>query len=204
MIGLEKVTDRILAEARAEADRLLDDAKAKKAEMDAQTDEKIAVLRAEMQKEVAEESANVLSRARSTAEMQDRNIVLSQKCASLDATFAAAEEQICAQSALDYIPFIVSLAAPAIRASVPGSNVAVSLNEKDTAAFGKDIVKALGRTFPDRTFDLSGRTAPISGGMILDFGETDVDCSVATALRELRPALEGPLCVMLFESAKNK
>ena len=156
-----------------------------------------------MQKEVAEESKNILSRAKSTAEMQDRNILLSQKCASLDATFAAAEAQICNLEVTEYLPLIVSLAVPAIEASPKGCTCAVSMNEKDGASISKQVLSLLTKSFPDRKFVISGKTAAVSGGLILDFGDTDVDCSVNTALRELRPSLEGPLCVMLFESAKK-
>ena len=204
MIGLEKVTDRILSEARADADRKLDEAKEKKQEIDTQTEENLNVLRQQMEREVAEESQNILSRARSTAEMQDRNIVLAQKCASLDATFAAAERELCDLPAVEYIPLVVSLASPAVKTSPVGCTCAVSLNQRDTASCAKAVVEALSRAFPDRKFVLSGKTVPVSGGAVLDFGDTDADCSVHAALGELRPSLEGPLCVMLFESAKNK
>jgi len=203
MIGLEKVTDRIIAEANAEAQKMFDEAQAKVDVINAQTDEKIAALRAETENEIATEAENIISRAKSQADMQNRNIVLEQKCKSLDEVFVNAEKKICAMPENEYLAFVVSNASRAVEAEEKSTECVLTFNEKDTKSCAETAIKLFAHMFPGKSFRLSCRTADISGGVLIDFGQTDVDCSVKAILTEIRPSIEIQLCQLLFESTKK-
>ncbi len=204
MIGLEKVTDRIISEARGEADKLMEAANAKIQSINAATDAKIAAMREEKNLEIRTESENIVSRARSASDTQNRNIILDVKFKSLDETFAACEEAIIKGPKEDYIEFILLHTKAAIESAPADCSCVLSFNADDAKNLAPIVLEGLGMLHPGRKFSVSDKTAKINGGVLLDFGETDVDCSVKAVLSEYRPMLEAPLCQLLFESTKTK
>lgn len=204
MIGLEKVTGRIIANAEAEAARIMAAAEEKCAAADAECDEKIAALNARVNAEVDTEGENIISRAKSAAATERRNILLTAKAEAVDAAFAAAESKLCLMPRENYISFIMSLIGRAVadsEASAAGSgHCELTFNRRDTDEVAAEIRGRLAGEYPaDKvTFTLSGRCAAISGGVLLDFGDMDIDCSLGVIISQLRPALEGAVCDILF------
>ncbi len=203
MVGLEKVLNRIISEAEEDAGKLLRSAEEKAAAVNAAADEKIRAMRESVKQETVSEGDGIFSRAASAAEMKKRNIILSAKGASLDRTFAAAEEALCNLPGEEYVGFLESLVCGAV-SNVPDiTGCVISLNERDISAVSGKLLSDLGKRFPDISFGLSDKPAGIPGGVMLDLGEIDVDCSVPTVVARFRPELEGNICDMLFESART-
>lgn len=197
MIGLDKVTGKLREEAAEDAARTIAAAEEKCRAIDAENAAKIEKLRAEMNAEIEAEGENIIERARSAAATEKRNILLAAKAGTLDAVFASIERRIYEQPRADYIEFLLGLARSAVRAA-PGCGCSIRFNTRDRTAVGGNVIAALREEFPDRAFTLDENDAPISGGMLLDFGETDVDCSASVLIAQYRPMFEGEVCRRLF------
>lgn len=76
MVGLEKVTNKIIASAEADAARILAEADAECAAVLAAAEKNAAKLRADAEDTADAESASVVSRARAAAETERRGILL--------------------------------------------------------------------------------------------------------------------------------
>jgi V/A-type H+-transporting ATPase subunit E len=203
MIGLEKVTGRILSEAEKDANAVIAEAEKKCAEIGARSRDRIAAINDRAQEEISSEGQNIVSRAKSASSMQTRNIMLSAKGEALDLAFDAAVEAICGMPRGDYAAFLCRLASEAVDANRGASSCRISMNAADASSVGEAVLSALRSSHGGVTFSLSDVPAGIRGGLLLDFGDTDVDCSVETVVAQNRPALEGRVCTILFDrSAK--
>lgn len=200
MTGLEKVTGRITSEAADDAAKLLAAAEEKCAQIAAEADRRIDAEKARLNALLEAEGKNVITRARSSASMQKRNIILSAKAAALDRAFAAAEEELCSMPKEKYVAFIVRCVSEAVDFTPDAERCGVRFNAKDAAEVGDDILKELSAAYPNIAFYAVDEPAAISGGALLDFGETDVDCSVASLIKRSREELEPKVCAVLFDS----
>lgn len=203
MIGIEKVTGRILSEASADAKKIIAQAEEKCNEISAAADEKISALNAAVHEEISEEGESIVSRAKSSASMQVRNILLSAKCRSLDAAFDAAVDAIIALPDEEYMKFMLQISADAVKSEPAGTKCTLSLSKSDIGRLGQNIVTAFNNAFPGYEFGFSEIPAKIRGGVLLDFGDTDVDCSVETVIAQSRPSLEGRVCTILFDRSSS-
>ena len=201
MTGLEKVTARILSEAEEDAGKLLRSAEEKSASIAAEADEKIALMRKASEEEILAESESIFSRAESSAAMQKRNIILKAKGEALDRAFAEAEAALCSLPEGEYLSLLSGIARPVLTGA--GGTCSVRLNREDAARVGKALIKKLSSDYPKVRFTLSDEPAKISGGMLLDLGDIDADCSIAALVAEHRAGLEPTVCDVLFEIARK-
>ena len=201
MIGLEKITGRITSRAEEDAAQLLATAGEKCSQIEAEADAKIADERKKISDSLISECENIITRAKASAVMQKRNIILKAKCQALETAFENAENQLCALPREKYIPFILRYAGAAVDFTPDVTSCSVKLNAKDRADIGDELISSLSREYPSVVFTLSPGVADISGGALLDFGDTDVDCSVHTLLGLERGDLEPKICSILFEDA---
>lgn len=202
MVGLEKVTNKIIASAEADAARILAEADAECAAVLAAAEENAAKLRVAAEDAADTESASVVSRARAAAETERRGILLAGRCRAIDAAFSAAEKKICGMPSENYLGFLVALAREA-SAGQSGECV-VTLNRSDRVSFGRTLIEHMKASGDGIDWQLSDGEARISGGLWLDFGETRVDCSVAALIAEARPSLEADVCRALFGGGEVK
>lgn len=202
MTGLEKVTARILSEAEEDAGKLLRAAEEKSASIAAAADEKIRQLRLASEEEILTESENIFSRADSTAEMKKRDIILRAKGKALDEAFAQAEAELCSLPADEYAAFLSGIARPVL-SGAKSAFCSVRLNDRDRERAGDLILRRLASDYPRIKFTLSGEPARISGGMLLDLGDVDADCSIGALVAENRADLESNVCELLFEIARR-
>ncbi len=200
MTGLDKVVARILSEAEDDAGRMIKEAEARSREISEAADEKIAQMRKASEEEILAESESIFSRAESSAGMQKRNIILKAKGAALDRAFAEAENALNSLPADEYVGLLSSLA----KRVIPGTGAtacSVKLNDADRRRAGEALIARLSTDFPGVRFTLSDDVARISGGMLLDLGDVDADCSTAALVAEYRADLETNVCELLFEIA---
>ena len=201
MIGLEKITGRIASKAEEDSAQLLAAAGEKCSQIEAEADEKIAAEKEKIESELVTECRNIISRAKASALMQKRGIILSAKCKALDSAFENAEKQLCSLPREKYIAFILRYAGIAVDFTPDVSSCRVTLNPKDRDDIGGELIGKLAVLYPAVDFSLSEQTAGISGGALLDFGDTDVDCSVSSLLSQYRGELEPNVCSILFDDA---
>lgn len=222
MTGIEKVTGKILADARAEADTIL-----------ATADETCAAVRAEYaarlkaEQDKLEDQANreceaLITRAKSSAAMAKRNVVLESRAALMAEAYANAEKEIKGLSADEYVDLLVKMLKGALlrqleseRESMElyGENITpekyeVLLNRNDRERYGERLMETIKRTqvgkismaVLDRVV-LSTQDADIDGGLILRLGDMEDNCSIGMMLAQVRRATEAKVSYALFGNA---
>ena len=229
MNGLEKITDRIAADAQAEADAILADAKAQ-----------AAAIAAEAQAAAAAEGADILAkgeaaaaergeRIASMAQLEGRKRVLAAKQEMLIQAFDKALMNLLAMPKEQQIDLLANMAA---QAAVTGRE-SVMFNAEDRKEIGQAVVakanellaKEVAPKLPQEAtqgklgalletavntvsaiakgtamLTLSDETRPITGGFILESGGVEINCAYETLVRLSRSELERQVAKVLFDA----
>ncbi len=224
--GLERITDRILAEARAEADRILAEANAEadriRADYRARADE----LSARISADASQEGIDLVERAKSASANRKRNQVLQTQSRLIDETFRATLDGLRAQSAEDYTKLLSGLLASALSAQAKAERESrelygeedmpmveqyeVLLNERDRDRVGEALIKEVKQTAAGKLpaemiakLTLANETVRIDGGLILRCGSIEANCSLSLLFAQLREELEAEVCRVLFSGDRR-
>ena len=220
MTGLEKITERILTDARERARGILEDAQEDCRRMAAEYAERADKIREKITDRAMQEGEDLIARARSSAAMTRRNILLAAKGRILDETFEAAKSEICATDYGKYRELLVALLSCALMEQAKneqqsmemGDEVAafdtfeVFMNEKDRERFGSYVIEGARKVTERRIgservakLRLSETPADIEGGLIVRYGDVETNCSIAALLAQMRRDLEGKIAAVLFD-----
>lgn len=227
MDGIEKITARILEDARNDAQTA-----------QAQAAEKAQAIRNQYEQQAQRERAAILTRGEkaaaerlerleSAAGLERRKLELAAKQQVLGEAFEQALDNLCSLPEQEYIDLLAALAA---RAAVSGKERLI-FSERDRARVGKQVVMAanellvkdavpalpdsLGEgkvgAFLDKMLQntaakvtgtglltLSEQTRPIRGGFVMSDGEVEVNCAFETLVRMQRERLEKEVADILF------
>lgn len=203
MIGLEKVTGRIISEAKIVAGSIIEEARKKEADIKLSAAEKISAINDRTNSEIEVEGSNIVSRAKSASVMQVRNILLAAKGEALDQTFSSSIDALCSMPESEYLDFIIKCVSECVDSNMYSKLCWLTFNAKDSVSTGIKVIDRLTKKYPNRVFELGTKPASIKGGVLLDFGETEVDCSVETIVNQHRPSLEGKVCTILFDRSDS-
>ena len=226
MNGLDKITDRILAEAQATADRILSEARAECDRIAADYAARATQIRETHSRETAQGAMEYIQRAQATAATNRRNLLLQTRGELIDDVFTSTLEQVRAMEAEKYAEVQTGLLCAAfaeqieaekyaLRFSEDDENVVpesyeVIMNTRDRDRIGASVVDAakgrLAAKYDREKLErlvLSSRAAAIDGGLILRCGDVETNCSLSLIFAELREKLEAEVGRVLFEE-KNK
>lgn len=227
MNGLEKITDRISADAQAEADRLLSEAQAQAdaiaADWEAKADKEAEEILARGRQNAAERA----DRLESVARLEGRKQILSAKQEMIGKAFDRALEELLALPDAEAVELLAALCA---KAALTGREVVI-FSKKDRARLGKQVVtraneilaKEVAPKFSEEftnsaagaildkvvtagsallagtgMLTLAEETRPIQGGFILAADGVEVNCAFETLVRLARPELERQVAQILF------
>ena len=198
MKGIEKITDRILSEARADADALKGEAEAKAAEILAEYEVQAKATYEERMANGKAEAAASADRKIRAANLQARKDVLGTKQDMIDQAYAMAKKAILRMPEEEYIDFLANKAA---QASVTG-NETIILSEMDKANIGEKLIPAVNEKLAalgkNAGITLSDETAKIMGGLFLKEKDISVNCSVDSLLTISRESLDVKVAKVLF------
>lgn len=221
MTGLDKITMQILADARERARSILEEAQADCRRTAAEYAERAETIRDEIAEKAMREGEDLIARARSSAAMTRRNILLAAKSRLLDETFAAAKAEICATDYGKYRELLIAMLSCALieqaeherESLLYGDEIAefdtleVFLNATDLERFGESIIEGARRVTERRIgaeraakLRLSPTPAAIEGGLILRYGDVETNCSITALLADMRRHLEARICAVLFDT----
>lgn len=199
MNNVEKITGRILEDARKEAALLQEDARKQAAAIAAEAAEEAGALTDRMAEASRQDARIRKERLESAAGLEARKMVLRQKQTLVDDAFRRAEEQLTSLSGEAYVQFLAALAAKA----APGGRGEILLNEKDRAEWGGEVVSRanalLAETGVDAALTLGAETRDISGGLILAEGKVEINCSVKVLVSALREPMAGRIAALLLD-----
>lgn len=219
--GLNKITEKILSEARESVKRILATAQEECDRIAADYDARISELQSANKRETEQKTADVSARSGSAAAMQARNIIGQRKSELIEGVFHSAYESIGKRSEKDYTGLVVGLLVAAVSelAETEKRNLAlygeeeesatesyeVLLNGKDRESIGEAVIagakKKLKGVLSEEQLQklvLAPEAANIEGGVILRYGDVESNCSLEMLFSELRRELETDVSRVLF------
>lgn len=221
MVGLEKITDKIISEAKADAGKIIDDANRKCAEIMFGASKKADEKRIRDEEKAEKEAQSIIARSKSGAEMKKREILLEAKAKAVDTAYETAYKEIMNLPSEKYCETVSKFIAEAViaeaetertNAELYGAENAelpekyeILLCERDRKELGEAIIKGVERIvigkLPRETISklvLSDDVADIDGGAVIRFGRTEMNCSVSEALSSVRARTESEIMRTLF------
>ena len=193
MKGLDKIIERIRADAAAEIDAIRAEGEAKAAEITAG----YAAQAEEASRTEAEKTrlaVQTLAERGSRADAMDQSkAVLAAKQQCIDEAFDLAANKLRSLPREDYIAVLATMAA----AAGVGDEELV-LSAADAAEIGAQVVQKANALKSGAAFTLSAETRELEGGLILKRGDVEVNCAFATQLRLLRQTMAADVAAILF------
>ncbi|HHX53773.1 MAG TPA: hypothetical protein GX704_02580 [Clostridiales bacterium] len=214
MEGIEKITGRILSDARAEAEAVLAAAKAEAESLAESYKSQAKTLRDRSEADARAEGETLLARVDSSGSNVRRNMILEEKNRLLDEAFALALEKL--PSDPGYPDFLGRLLIAAIKSNVDRENAAV-LADADyvptdeyevrfapaDAALSQTLLEAGRKAASDfgKTLIRGEEARDIDRGFILRCGSVLTNCSAEKLIEQLRPSAEAGAVSLLFGEA---
>ena len=219
MTGIEKVTAKILADAQVEADAILAKADETCAAAQAECEARIKKECDQLEDHANRECESIITRAKSSAAMAKRNVVLESRAALMNEAYATAEKELRELPVDEYLDLLVKMLKGALlrqleseRESLElyGENITpekyeVLLNRHDRDMFGDRLIETIKRTqlgkismsVLDRVV-LAPQIAKIDGGLVLRCGDMEANCALGMLMAQVRRATEVKVSRTLF------
>jgi V/A-type H+-transporting ATPase subunit E len=197
-MSAEKIIEKILNDARAEAQRVLESAQAQAAQIHEQAERE-----AQRQREliVAQARQEAHSRRRAhlaAATAAARNAVLAAKRALIERAFKQAAERIAAMPAGEYKSWLLRLI---VHAAETGDEEVI-LSPADRQILGEAFIREANAQLAQHgkrgALRLSPETRDIGRGFVLKGKGSEMNVTVATLLRRAQDELEIEVAQMLF------
>lgn len=195
-MNAEQVVEKILSEARAEAEKIKAAAAEKCAAAEAELNSELADYEKQTQAQAAQAAEDKKARVLATANMEIKKEYLAAKVALLNDVFQKVLERIKALSDSEYENLITSLMAKAVETG--DEEVIIGAEEKRIDhALIKQVNRKLSPGYKGN-LQLAQDRANIDGGFILRRGKIRVNVSIEVLLAEARDKFEMELVEELF------
>lgn len=195
-MNAEQVVEKILAQARGEADAILADATAKAQAQRAQTQTELDAFTKQTESMAQAAADDKLRRMQAAARMTNAKQVLTVKSQILDEVFQKAMQKVNQLPDEQYLGLMKKLMVRALETG--DEEVIVGKNEQRiNEDFIKKVNRDLGTGFKGN-LRLSGQKADITGGFLLSRGRVQVNVSTEVLIRQARELLEMELASELF------
>ena len=191
MKGLDKIIERIRADAAAEIDAIRAEGDAKAAAIAADYQAKADALAAAEAEKARQAAESMAQRGERGDAMDKSKAILSAKQGCIDEAFALAAKKLAALPKEDYIAVLAKMAASA---GVGDEEIILSAADRE---LGEAIV-AKANAVKGGHFTLSAESRELEGGLILKRGDVEVNCAFATQLRLLRQTMAADVAAILF------
>ncbi len=197
-MNTEQVVQKILAEANAEAEKILSDAKTKAAEQKAQQDAEIAKFDARTEELAKDAAEDKLQRMLAGARMDNAKRLLSAKVEVLNDVFDQAKKAVNNLPDERYFSWVMATMKQAVESG--DEEVIVGKDEKRiNSDFIKKVNRELGTGFKGNLL-LSDQKGDFSGGFILSRGKVQINATTDVIIDTLRESMEIELAQTLFGS----
>lgn len=199
MAGLDKIIARIQAESEEAAARTLEAAKAEAEKILQNAREEAAAECAAIDRKAELAAANTLDRGHSAAELKKRQRILAEKQVLIGKIIGEAKQQLKSMPQEAYFENIVKLAVKA--AQKGGGTILFSKTDLDHLPenFADTLnaaLKASGREGAALT--VSGETRDIDGGFVLTYGGIEENCSFDALFDSAHEMLQDKVQEILF------
>ena len=213
MNGIEKITKRIIDEAECYAAEVKKSAEGRAKDIISDAKKKAEEIKSAYAEKAARESEAIITRAASSADILERNILLDAKSVIIDEVYQKAETAFSEISPESYFDFLVKALKDAIEflsaAQTDDGNgekedndgvYLLTLNARDSERLGKKLVASVKSkvTEQDGNIALSESHGDFSGGFKLSLGSIEASATAQALLRAAREKTEADVYGILF------
>ena len=191
-MSIEKITSKIIADAREQALAIAEDAKMQCDEILANAEKEAAAILEDGEKRGQEEKR--IQRKKAVADIDGRKLVLETKQKLIASCFEKAEEALHNMEEERYIAFLAR-----VITSTEEASGEVILSAGDRAQIGDKLIAALKEQLPQGNFTLAEETRETGGGLFLKKGQVYLNCTISAFLEEAREQLIGQVAQQLFQ-----
>lgn len=196
-MNAEQVVEKILSQAKAEAEAILNEAKEKAAAQKAQLDTELAEFDKKTEEMAKAAGEDKLQRMLAGARMSQGKKMLAAKVAVLDDVFAKAKQAVGQLPDDQYLSLMTDLMKKAVETG--DEEIIVGKNEtRINDAFVKKVNRDLGAGFKGN-LRLADERADIAGGFILSHGKVRINASSDVLVDRLRESMQIELADELFK-----
>lgn len=221
MNNLDKILDRIKEDGLSEINSINIEKEKRVALIEEETNDKINDINARAEKTAFKEYEAVISRAESSGEMLEREIILKAKAELIEQIYSKAAEFIRSLPEEKYTMILSRFLANAVieriatvremtekysdkefagEAKVPFE---VILSSEEREKYGRTIISKAEQYIANRDMTvpkikLSKDSAPIKGGFIVRYGNAETNCAVSAMIASLRDKTQSKVARVLF------
>lgn len=195
MTGIERIIEKILADAKARAEEIYKETDARKNELleQATARAKADAERISARNKISAEERE--SRLISAYHLEARKLMLQTKQNQIDKVFSLALDKLCALPAEDRVKFLSKICAVS---SHTGKELII-LNAKEHAEIGAEVeIMANSLTEATANLRLADFNYDIVGGVVLKDGNTETNATYDTMLKIIRDQISGEISDILF------
>ena len=227
MNGLERITEKILAEAREEAARILSSAEAESARIREEYTARADEIRARLSAEAERTGTDMIAEAKATAATKKRNLLLETQSRMIDEVFELALAQVSGQEGEKYVEILAGLLSAAVLEQVEAEEISrtlygeedamapdsyeILLSARDREPYGEAVLAAVRKKLTARVekekldkLVLSKQTLSANGGLVLRCGNIEANCSLSLLFAQLREELEAEVSHALFVTERQQ
>ena len=161
----QNLIDKILSDARAQADAVAAEAKKEAEGIISSAKAKAEKEKAKFNEAAAQEAQKAAAKEISAAEMRAKKLILARKQECLEEVLAEAENKLCSLTGQDYENVILGM----IKRADTQSGSEIIFSKKDKEAFGNKV--------KDMGYKVSDETRDIEGGFIVKNGDIEYNYS---------------------------
>lgn len=198
MNGIEKITERIAVDSDQEIKALLENAKKQAAEIAASYDALAESQYSEIVAKGKADAADRVERLKGVAQLEARKLHLQTKQELLEEAFSLALSKLMELPQEEYVSLLAKLAA---NGSATGTE-ALILSTTDRPRYGKQVVVAanalLEQAGKTAKLTLSEESREFRGGLYIQDGNIENNCTFPTIIRMLREQMAGEVATLLF------
>ena len=200
MNGIEKLTERIAVETEEKRQSILSQGKKQAADILGGYEALASSEYAESLEKGKADAAERVERMKSVSELEARQRKLAARQEMLEKAFDLARQKLASMPEGEYVSLLAKLAAD----GCDTGREALVLSVKDRPRFGKKVVIAanelLERSGKTGALTLSEEARDFDGGLYIQDGNIENNCTFSTILRILREQMAGEVAGILFEN----
>ncbi len=202
-MALDDIIRKIEQDATARVEEVRGKAAEDAARVRHDTEQRCARLRETVLAEGKQRAGRERERLLSTARLEERKAVLAGKQGLIEEVFREALERVISLGEKDMLDLLSGVAI----GSFPGGLMEIILSPADRKRLGKKLVdrinKSLSGKGPGARAVLSQETRPIRGGLIMQGGKREVNCTFDALFKEKRSDLEAEVARILFSDGRQ-
>ncbi|NLL90860.1 MAG: hypothetical protein GX222_00370 [Ruminococcaceae bacterium] len=200
-MDVNKITDRIISDAVADAERIVEESRLRAAQLMEDGEKKTGEQVGKLRDDFDAQSKELLDRRMLNASLEGRKNTLAVRRRLVDKVFSDALDYIFSLTDSEYFEILKQLI---VKGSDIGEKKLFSSDGDDkllkTKASIERINKSIKECGKSATVVYAGKTDRINSGCILVGETTDVECSVEAAIDLIRESGEEVVAKILFES----